>query len=208
MRLPRTNDSAASAATVATPTAKYGETLELLALELVEVVEVGVVDEVVVITIVEDLVVGVDEVVVEVVDEVVVELVVVEEVVEVVDEVVVELVDEEVVVVVDEEVEFVLDEVELVVEVTFPTEYWNVVVPEITGPVAPQVALTRYWPATHWDVPPVTSMSLNAPVVTLTEALATMTRTELGLYTLMNTAVLFPGAGDTAPLITIGCVPE
>ena len=162
----------------------------------------------VVITMVEDLVVGVEEVVVEVVDEVVVELVVVEEeVVEVVEEVVVELVDEEEVEV-DDVVEFVLDEVELVVEVTFPTEYWNVVVPEITGPVAPHVALTRYCPATHWDVPPVTSMSLNAPVVTLTEALATMTRTELGLYTLMNTAVLFPGAGDTAPLITIGCVPE
>jgi hypothetical protein len=51
-------------------------------------------------------------------------------------------------------------------------------------------------------------MSLNAPVVALTEALATMTRTEFGLYTLMNTAVLFPGAGDMAPLMTIGCAPE
>jgi hypothetical protein len=51
-------------------------------------------------------------------------------------------------------------------------------------------------------------MSLNAPVVALTAALAAMTRTELGLYTLMKTAVLLSGAGDTVPLMTIGCVPE
>ena len=68
--------------------------------------------------------------------------------------------------------------------------------------------MTRYWPATQLDVPPVTSMSLNAPVVALTVALAAITRTEFGLYTLMKTAVLFPGAGDTVPLMTIGCVPE
>ena len=51
-------------------------------------------------------------------------------------------------------------------------------------------------------------MSLNAPVVALTEALATMMRTEFGLYTLMNTAVPFPGAGDMAPLMIICCAPE
>jgi hypothetical protein len=209
------NDSAVSATTMNTPAPKYGEMFELLEVVLeVVLVEIGVPLEMVVITLVVD-VVGLVVVTVRVDDEdevVVVWPVVVESVEEVVDvvvEEVVDVVDDVLEEVVDEVVLDVVEEVELLVD---PVEtdrlYTNVAVPEITGPEAPHVALIRYCPMTHWDVPPVTSMSWNAPVVALTEALATMTRTAFGLYTLMNTAVLLPGAGEMVPLMIICWVPE
>jgi hypothetical protein len=142
-------------------------------------VEEVVVDEVVVVEVMDEVVGVVVEEVVVGVDDVVVMTTITELEEEVVDEeldVVVEL-DElelEVVTVVDE----VVDE-ELVLLVLIVIEdglYSKVVELQTVSPLPPHVALTVYVPATHCDVPPEVSLSLNVPEPELTEVLLTMTR--------------------------------
>jgi hypothetical protein len=108
-----------------------------------------------------------------------------------------------------EEDELLEEELEEELEEVLVDPYTKVVSPKYCCVrLAPKVALTVYVPLIQFEVPPVNTVLLNAPVVAPTGSLLTATWIPFGLVTL--TTALYPGipgTGETVPVIVIW-VPE